>query len=154
MIIRELENNQTAENLRMHLIFPEAFQAASSGWVDNRCPFVDSINQGWAIFKPVERGSHVLGICCICNQTDISPKHTSSRVFLLQPQRCIFISFQSRFIYIYLQHPLLTWCADTPWYHLKPSFKCFLSPNCQWYILLHFVRKASVQFCYSSHRHI
>lgn len=152
MIIRELENNQTAENLRMHLIFPEAFQAASSGWVDNRCPFVDSVNQGWAIFKPVERGSHVLGICCICNQTDISPKHLFTSIFVTATEMHFYF-ISSRFIYI-SPTPLLTWCADTPWYHLKPSFKCFLSPNCQWYILLHFVRKASVQFCYSSHRHI
>lgn len=83
--------------------FSEAFQAASSGWIDNLCPFVDSINQGWAIFKPVERGSHVLGICCICNQTDIS-QNTPLHEYFCYSHRDAFLFHFTPGLFLYISN--------------------------------------------------
>lgn len=108
--------------------------------------FISIFGGGRAIFKPVE-GSKILGICCICNQTNIRrrtfPKiyrrvFNEIRISLLQKhfglQRCIFILFHSRSKSKCLEH----WFNPDALVHVRTNLspESFLSPNCRWYVEL------------------
>lgn len=154
------KQSDTWKSLERFHHFLKLFRISFSGWIDNRnfavCCTVGRLQERWhlsaflggrAIFKPVE-GSKILGICCICNQTNIYrrtfPKIyrrvlNEIRISLLQKhfglQRCIFILFHSRSKSKCLEH----WFNPDVLMHVRTNLspESFLSPNCRWYVELH-----------------
>lgn len=99
---------QSAESLRMYLIFVWSFSGCFL-WLDRQSlPFCRQRESGASnIQASGKRKSRLRDLLHLQSNWHF-PERTSSRVFLLQPQRCIFISFHSRFIYMnHKSHTLL-----------------------------------------------